>query len=73
MGHMTELRVLELTRQAYLALATDADRLGAQLGRAILQRYVRAALDDAIPGAAATMAKVDAIKDAALDLGRWRL
>ncbi len=58
---VTELRVLQLAREEFLALATDADLLGAQLGRVILQRYVRAALKDAIPGAAAAMTKVDAI------------
>jgi CRP-like cAMP-binding protein len=53
--------VLELAREEFLALATDADLLGTQLGSVILQRYVRTALKDAIPGVAAAMANVDAI------------
>lgn len=46
---VTEIRVLKLDRDQFLTLAAESDLLPAQLGQAILERYVRALLSSALP------------------------
>lgn len=46
---VSELRVLKLDRDQFLALAAESDLLPTQLGRAVMERYVRALVSSAMP------------------------
>jgi CRP-like cAMP-binding protein/cytochrome P450 len=67
----TELRVLSLDRDTFLELAVSADLLGKDLGRAIQQRYVKAAMVEAMPrlGAAKIAESLDEFELAHVSAG----
>lgn len=46
---VSEMRVLKLDRDQFLSLAAESDLLPTQLGRAVMERYVRALVSSAMP------------------------